>query len=208
MANKKLNLLKGSWLILLCIGVILLSANYSRATTIPINVYDILFGGPSGGTGYYTEYWLDTEEFGVLDAFCVEDHGLDATIDYALVDVPTEKEYAAKIASRYFDGSILALDIINTQTEAKVSTQLAIWDVLTIFEYSEGLPYYYQVQAIEALADSSNISDSIYLAQSPVNGPPGPSQDYLVSVPDASIMLLLGSSLMGLAVFSRKSKKS
>jgi len=179
MANKKLNLLKGSWLILLCIGVILLGANYSRATTIPINVYDILFGGPSGGTGFYTEYWLATDEFGVLDAFCVEDYGLDAKIDYALVDVPTEKEYAAKIASRYFDGSVLALDIINTQTEAKVSTQLAIWDVLTIFDYSvAGLPYYNQVQAIEALAYNSNISDSIYLAKSPVNGPPGPSQDY------------------------------
>jgi hypothetical protein len=30
----------------------------------------------------------------------------------------------------------------------------------------------------------------------------------ITSVPDASVMLLLGSSLMGLAVFSRKSKKN
>ena len=133
MSSKKLNLSKGGWLILLCIGVILLGANHSQATTIPIHVNNIIFDLPSGGTPYYTQYWLDTEEFGVLDAFCVEEYGLDATIDYALVDDLTGKGIAAGIASRYFDGSVLALPVIPNQTEAKVATQLAIWKTLNIF---------------------------------------------------------------------------
>jgi hypothetical protein len=225
MSNKKFNLAKVGWLILLCFGIIVLGANHSQAMEmpVPLAVDSILFGGPDGGTGFYTKYWLDTEMYGVLDAFCVEDYGLDATKGYELVNVedyiyeiPADLGTAAIIANLYYNGTIGALPAINAD-EAKTAAQLAIWDVLGIFDYlgsypvTEPGPYTAQVQAIlEAIEglDSSDIPSTIYLAESPADGhyghSLGKSQDYLVSVPDADIMWLLGTAFIVLGVLGRK----
>ncbi len=210
MTNKKFNLAKGGWLILLCFGIILLSPNPSQATVIPIDLNSIIFAVPDAGTGYYTQYWLDTEQFGVLDAFCVEGARVDDTYSYELVDVIPSGDLttAAGYASRYFDGSVSALSSIHNQTEAKVATQLAIWDKMDLAHTTISV-WKDRVEDIQGL--DLSILDSIWLAESPANGSPGgssgTSQDFLVSVPDASIMLLLGSSLIGLIGFGRESKK-
>jgi len=226
MRNKKLNLAKSGWLILLCFGIILLGANHSKAMEmpIPLSVDSILYDGPNWETGAYTKYWLDTEMYGVLDSFCVEDYGLDATKGYELVHVedyiniiPSDLEIAAIIASLYYNRTIEALPQINDSNEAKTAVQLAIWDVLGIFDYlkyypvTEPGPYTAQVQvileAIEGL-DASDIPSTIYLAESPADGKLGhslgKSQDYLVSVPDADIMWLLGMAFIMLSFLGRK----
>jgi len=212
MTNKKFNLAKGGWLILLCFGIILLSANHSQATIIPIDVNKIIYAGPSAGTPYLTQYWLDTDEFGVLDAFCVEKVNATLGISYELVDeIPISLTTAAGIASRYFDGSVLALSSIIDQEEAKVVTQLAIWANLGIA--TTNLSYYQNLvdKVIELFDNDSSILGSIWLAESPADGQPGSSsgesQDYLVSVPDASIMFLLGPALLGLGLLGRRKSK-
>ena len=231
--SNKMNIVKGSWLIVLCLGIIILGANHAKATVmtkeaiIPLAVDDILYDGPNWETGVYTQYWLDTEMLGVLDAFCVEEWGLDATIGYELVNV---EEYASElgvsrpglgkaaiIASLYFDGTIQKLPEIKDSDEAKTSTQFAIWDTLGVLDYLTRFPddghYTTQVKAIidhvdNIGYDNSHIPISIYLAESPVDGHPGgsyaPSQDYLVSVPDANIMLLLGTAFIMLSFLVRK----
>jgi hypothetical protein len=217
MTNKKFNHMKGGWLILLCFGIILFSANNSHATVIPIDVNAILYEGPSAGTGYYTQYWLDTDKFGVLDAFCVDHADADSDFSYELVDViPEELTTAAWIASRYFDGTVLGLDSITntsiTNTEAKVATQLAIWQNLDIATTSD-IYYSFLVSEILGISDHS-IRDSIWLAESPADGSPSyggslgiGSQDYLVSVPDADIMWLLGPAFIVLGFLGRKKAK-
>ena len=208
MIKNKINLTKASWLILLYVGIILFSPNYSQATVIPIDVNGILYAGPSAGTPYYTQYWLDTVQLGILDAFCVEDAYANSSISYELVNViPGGLTTAAGIASRYFDGSVLALSSINNQTEAKVATQLAIWQNLGIATTSD--PYYSPlVSDIFYYLDFSSILDSIWLAESPADGyaggSSGKSQDYLVSVPDADIMWLLGPAFIMLGLLGRK----
>lgn len=209
MTKRKFNLAKLVWLTLLCFGIIFFSANNSQALPTPyhINVTNIIANGPSAGTPYLTQYWLDTEEFGVLDAFCVENVNANSGIDYALVSVPIGLSNAAGLANLYYNQSVLALSSIDNQTEAKVVTQLAIWQILGIATTTDSI-YSSLVADILAL-DYTSYSDSIYLAQSPPNGStgPAPSQDYLVSVPDASIMFLLGSAFMVLGLYGRKKSK-
>jgi len=199
MTNKKIHLAKSGWLILLCIGIISLSANHSQA--IPLTGTYITYGGPIAN-GWYTEYSLFANEFGpsgaLVDAFCVENVPANSSIAYELIPAPNNN--AAQLASQYFNNSSYGF--------SKAATQIAIWELLfPTFNYTGSLLV--EVQSI--LSNTYSLAGLIGLAHSP----PGsvgtvPSQDYLVgvSVPDASIMLLLGSSLMGLAVFSRKSKRS
>jgi len=218
MINKKLNLSKSVWLILLCFGIILVGANTSRATVIPIDVNAILYAGPSAGTGYYTQYWLDTDQFGVLDAFCVDHADADSDNSYELVDeIPSELTTAAGYASRYFDGSVLAslleIDTNVDKMDAKVATQLAIWDILNIAHTSD--PYYSPLRDAVFEISNSSIIDSIWLAESPADGNAsygstlgGGSQDYLVSVPDAGIMWLLGPAFIAMGILGRKKSRS
>lgn len=208
MTKRKLNLAKVVWLVFLCLGITFFSVNNSQA--LPITVNNIISDYPTAGTGYLTQYWLDTEEFGLLDAFCVEEVNALPVGGFELFPAPISGLLgdAAGIASLYFAGSVFALPNITTQEEAKVATQLAIWQWLGIVSTSDS---FYAPLVSEILAlDFSSISDSIYLAQSPLTGlpggSPGISQDYLVSVPDASIMFLLGSALLGLGLFGRKRK--
>ena len=224
MNKKKLNFAKVGWLILLCFGIIVIGANHSQATEmpIPLAVDSILFDGPDYQMGAYTQYWLDTEMYDVLDAFCVEDYGLDATIGYELVniddyisEIPDDLKAAAILASLYYNGAIEALPQINDSSEAKTAVQLAIWDVLGIFNYIDILGntghYYSQVQAVLDTIDGVDLNDvpsKIYLAESPADGhyghSLGKSQDYLVSVPDADIMWLLGTAFILLGFWGRK----
>lgn len=209
MARLKVNLIKNASVLALCLAVVFSSAIDCDATPIPVTVNEILYSGPTAGTPYLTQYWLDTAEYGVLDAFCVENANVNSTIPYELVSVPNTLAEVAEIASRYFDGSVLALSSINDQTEAKVSTQLAIWTKLGIIT-SYDASYGQRVTDIFSLVGTSSppVLSSIYLAQSPIGGAPGPSQDYLVSVPDASIMFLLGPAILGLGILGRKKSKA
>ena len=207
--KRKFNIAKVVWLILLCFGITFFSANNSQATPIPITVTNIIATGPAvQGVPYATQYWLETLQYGKLDAFCVESANAFPIKEYELVQVPSELSKAAEIASRYFDGSVIDLDSIANEEEAKVATQLAIWDILTIASTTDE-DYLKRIQDIKTLIlSSSSISDSIYLARSPIGGGEGVGQDYLTSVPDASIMFLLGPALLGLGLLGRRRRKS
>lgn len=197
MTKRRFNFAKAVWLIVLCIGIVFFGAANALALIIPIDVKGIRAEGPSAGTDYLTQYWLNTAEFGELDAFCVENENAFPVGDYELVDLPSSLSRVAEYASRYYDGSVLALGFAS-QLEAKVATQLAIWQELGIAETTNAT-WANRVAQVLGINNLS-ISDSIYLAQSPTG------QDYLVSVPDASIMFLLGSGLLGLGLFGRRRK--
>ena len=68
MINKKFNLTKGGWLILLCCGIILVGANqfsgFTNAMKMILKLYAINASGP-GANGWYTEYTLDANIWGV-----------------------------------------------------------------------------------------------------------------------------------------------
>ena len=106
----------------------------------------------------------------------------------------------------------MALSSINNdKTLSKVSTQLAIWSILNIGNSPDSDYQSLASQIITLFGNDSPISDSIWLAESPANNDPGGSgglsQDYLVSVPDASIMFLLGPALLGLGLLGRRKSK-
>ena len=211
MTKRKFNLAKVIWLVFLCLGIAIISTDNSEALTMPIDVVDIDYDTTVSGVSYYTRYWLETN-MGRLDAFCVENVAALPVKQYELYQpIPTDLTTAARIASRYYDGSVLSqIGIINDELQAKVSTQLAIWVNLGII--SQGSikdgDYLSRVAAIldPTIFSLGSISDSIWLARSPIGGAPGVGQDYLVSIPDASIMFLLGSALLGLGLFGRKRK--
>lgn len=211
MTKRKFKFAKVVWLILLCVGIAIISTDNSEATTMSIVVDDIDYDTSVSGVGYYTRYWLETN-MGRLDAFCVENADALPVQQYELYKpIPSDFNTAARIASRYYDGSVLSqIDIINDELQAKVSTQLAIWVNLGIISQNSIKDDDY-LSRVVAILDSANfnlgsISESIWLARSPIGGAPGAGQDYLVSVPDASIMFLLGSALLGLGLFGRKRK--
>ena len=219
MTKRKFNLSNGVWLILLCFGITFFSASNSQATLI--DVTNIRYETIVPGVPYYTQYWLETN-IGELNAFCVENADAFPIQSYEIFNfnanlgtyTDANLIIAAGIASRYFDKSVIGLDTIDNEIEAKVSTQLAIWDILGIVGISQIADSDYRAAAEAVLNNFSScfISDSIYLAESPTNNGPGGSsgvgQDYLVSVPDASIMFLLGPALLGLGILGRRRRKS
>ena len=212
MTKRKFNLAKVVWLVFLCLGIAIISTDNSEALTMSIDVVDIDYATTVSGVNYYTRYWLETTDRGRLDAFCIENVAALPVKDYELFQpIRTDLTTAARIASRYYDGSVLSqIGIINDELQAKVSTQLAIWVDLRIISQSsiKDTDYFSRVAAIlnSATFSLGSISDSIWHARSPIGGDPGAGQDYLVSIPDASIMFLLGSAFLGLGLFSRKRK--
>jgi len=215
--NRKFNLLKVGWLILLCFGMIFIGANPSQALPLELTNTYIYYEGPAATVSidgnpvtWLTHYFLYADQFksidddGVLTAFCVEEVQLQQGIGYALVAVPPSLYNAAVIASQYFSGG---------QNWSQTATQIAIWEAafdsgLNIdggrFQYSG--TYQDQVEGILAMVNQSSITGSIALAQSPPETGDGASQDYLVaySVPDAAVMFLLGPALLGLGLLGRR----
>jgi len=229
MTNNKNNLTKGGWLILLCCLIILLSPKPSQAIIltnpdvnwkVPI-VYLDIFGNEAY---YYTDYEITALEFdyNYIEAFCVENIGINADAGYELIDVPSSASdedlmNAALIADQFFNGGV---------GWSKTATQLAIWEVVFdsisiggSFDLNSGNFKYTGSTYDVAEILNGFISDTykstggvVMLAHSPAvvdGGEIGEdeiSQDYLVgrSVPDASIMWLLGPAFIGLGLLGRK----
>lgn len=227
--KNKLKLKKIGWLILLCIGIILIIPTHSQALYLTntkvkysdssdasiakLKIYDTT-------AWYYTDYELYADEFlmltddpdGNLEAFCVENVGIVQTGEYELISVPVDLFTPAIVASNFLYGGT---------GWSKSLTQIVIWELVFDsgnidigdgnFKYIDGLSPA-EVTTLNDILTHINDYDllgPIGLAQSPRDigfGSDGPSQNYLVSasVPDAGIMWLLGSAFIALGLFSRK----
>jgi len=209
MATKGFKLGKAICLVLVGFGIMFLGLGNAQAT--PLTVTDITYQDarsltlPSGTNDWYTKYFLHTEEYGELTAFCVEDADVDKSAEYELIGADGINAQAVEIASAYFSGGT-GWD----QGDA----QIAIWEL--VFDGNDGLnegdvQYGDSGDKVsDILKDSYSGSASVALAISPADGSGvGPSQNYLVnvSVPDASIMFLLGPALISLGVMGRRKKK-
>jgi hypothetical protein len=222
MTKRKINFVKIVWLVLLCVGVTLFSANYSQA--LPLSNVKI-----SSNTSEYvyildgwrnvnTNYRLYADEFqtefgdpdGWLDAFCVENAWWNSEEDYALEPLPSNLLNASLIADQYWHGSL----------SDKRIAQLAIWEMAIDGDRDLGDGNFrYNGTYVSSVQDIIDDLGSYSLSGNPIgfaNSPPGSagleqSQNYLVkgvSVPDADIMLLLGTALLSLSLLSRKFKRS
>jgi hypothetical protein len=198
------------WIVLLCMGATLFGTGSSQA--ILLTNTHVYYGGPvatvsinGANQSWYTEYGLYSSEFGLLDAFCVENKPVDSSVAYELIPVPQSLLNAALIVDQFFNGS----------GWSKAATQIAVWEAAFdnglniaggVFRYSGGMAD--QVAAILAsLRSYTGIRGFLSLAHSP----PGSvgsvaSQDYLVkaSVPEPATMILFGSGLIVFAISRKK----
>jgi len=209
MINKKFNVGKSSWLILLCFGIILLSAHPSRA--IPLTGVSIGWSNVdwalsiNSSSGYFTNYTFFANEIGGGPAFCVENVGINPNASYELI-APTNTT-AANIASQFFYNS--------TFPYGQAATQIAIWEIVFdsnngldagIVQYNSGGALLSDIEAI-LKSYTATLKGPIWQASAPAAGTNTQSQDYLVSVPDAGIMWLLGPAFIMLGLLGRKKAK-
>jgi len=191
-------------------GATLFGTGFSQA--IPLTNTHVDYRGPvatvsiNGATqSWYTEYSLYSDEFGLLDAFCVENSPADSRYKYELIPVPQSLRNAALIVDQFFNGS----------GWSKAATQIAVWEAALdtgleitegFFKYSGGMAD--QVATILAsLRSYPEIRGFLSLAHSPPGSVgPAPSQDYLVkaSVPEPATMILFGSGLIVFAISRKK----
>jgi hypothetical protein len=201
------------WIFILCMGATLFGTGSSQA--IPLTNTHVYYGGPvatvsinGGNQSWYTEYGLYSSEFGLLDAFCVENKPVDSSVAYELIPVPQSLRNAALIVEQFFSGS----------GWSKAATQIAVWEAAFdtdlnitsgLFGYSGGMAA--EVVAIlTSLGSYSEIRGLLSLAHSPPGSvSPAASQDYLVktSVPEPATMILFGSGLIAFAISRRNSAR-
>lgn len=209
MATKGFKFGKAICLVLVGFGIMFLGLGNAQATpltnvSITTGEYEYLtLNGKSDN--WYTEYWLNSDEFGELDAFCVEDADVDEGADYKLVGVTGVEQAALSIAKEYY---------YNGTGWDKEDVQIAIWELIFDDEIdltAGNVKYTGGSQSLvkDILDFTCSASGAIALAISPRDGSPGASQDYLVntSVPDASIMFLIGPALVMLGMMGRRRKK-
>jgi hypothetical protein len=174
---------------------------------------------PNYGSGdvYYGQYNLQIDwdksgpgNYEPISGFCVEDVDSPPANNqiYELI-APTGKYLdAAYILSQYEAGNITAQ-----------AAQIAVWEVVmdtdnNVYtgDFHATFSNAYTIDA-QSFLTSMNIGgftgSGYYIARNPVGvDPPARYQDYVIHVPDASIMYLLGTALLCLGMLGRRKSKS
>jgi hypothetical protein len=225
MTGKNRNLLKYGWIAVLCVGIF--SFSTIRANAIPLYGTTISYSGSAKlkvdnkdvywATDYTLNYKLEESgpEFHEK-AFCVENvEAVLSGAEYELIPATSVNHTAKILASNYFYN--------HSWNYTQAVIQLAIWEATfetgSLLNAGDG---YFQIlnstlasQVNDILKNISSygIVGPLALAHSPAGTPVGSiakSQDYLVgvSVPDASIMFLLGPAIFGIGIMGRKTKKN
>lgn len=208
----------------LLFGFLMAVPNSAFATPIKVTVTHtdetatVAFAGFESGNwvNAYTEYTLETDLFGNLDAFCVQ--GVAASTqeqDYEILPVPEHLNQAAWLAEQWWTGNYSSWELTNPTKE---DFQIAIWEIVLddTIDLTDGNFRYDNSSNTANLANINNIlgqefgttSDNVSWVHNPVgeydnDTYPGPGyQDYLVkhSVPEPTTMLLLGFSILVLGV--------
>ncbi len=201
----------------------------SSAYAVPISV-DVQWGSSSEGniyfadypgyTSFYTDYSLNTDLYGNVDAFCVEGVASGSGFQpYEQISVPTNLANAAWVADQYWHNPHSVWDI------SKEFAQLLIWELAidssswTGFNFGVGDFRYTGGQASSLFSFyMTHIYPNIFTAQSTPSislvynptgeytGDPTAYQDFLINhpVPEPTTMLLFGLGVLGITALGRK----
>lgn len=201
---------------LLAIALILSLPSFASAVPFQVTSIDyahtakVTIDGFLTNKTVYTEYALNTDLFGTLDAFCVEGVFAPSSFPqmYELLDVPANLAVAAWVAEQYWTG--------NAAGFAKEDYQIAIWEL--VFDGPGSSDVDSGNFILHSGADRDNIEDildwefgtssMVALAHHPVGNYTNPNyQDYLVPnnpVPEPGTVFLFGAGLIAMAAVGRK----
>jgi len=206
-------------LMVMVVGVLLIPAG---AMALPIfTVEQVLHTSNTAGVTFddwqptvYTEYTLRTDLFNDIGAFCVEEAlAPTSSSTYELLPVSADLNAAAWLAEQFWSG-----DLGDSYSQEEV--QIAVWE-LTFDGFEAGgtgllANGYFRLRhgadegkintLLGKVTAGSFPTANVSLAHNPVGSDADGTQDYLVhqSVPEPSMMLLMGTGLIGLAGVCRR----